>query len=107
MTTAKAKARASSSPATITAAGKEWTFKYSFNRLCELEIALGKPAGKIVQELGADASLISIRTMFATGMRDEEGKKPSDDEASAAIEAIGFAKAAELLGAEMGKALSG
>ncbi|UZW55945.1 GTA-gp10 family protein [Sphingobium sp. JS3065] len=56
-----------------TLAGKEWTFYFGVNEICEIEQALGKGVGAMLREMQGDLSISMMAAILKAGLRDSEG----------------------------------
>ena len=71
--------------------GKAYVIRFGTNAMCDIEASMGKSMTAIIAELETGASIGTMRAIFAGGV----GVPPKD--AGALIDAIGFAKASELV----------
>lgn len=70
-------------------AGKTYSLKLTFNRVCELEQQMDRALGDIIRDVAA-GSILALRTTLKHSLRDEDGVMPSDKEAGDVIQAIGM-----------------
>ena len=87
--------------------GKEWTFYFGVNEICEIEAAMGKGVGALLRDMQGDLSISALIAILTAGLRDSDGNAASNDTVRAFLSGAGVKAVATSTAEQVSQVLGG